>query len=71
MYRGECVHSLSPAPVRVLGGGNGPVMKQRVVLCKHTPTRFVGICGVCVCVCVCVGTLLLIKVTLFLISLLR
>lgn len=42
VYRGECVHSLSPAPVWVLGGGNGPVMKQRVLLCKHTPTKLVG-----------------------------
>lgn len=49
VYRGECVHSLSLAPVRVLGGGNGPVMKQRVLLCKHIPSRFVGI-FVCMCV---------------------
>lgn len=35
--------SLSPAPVWVLVGGNGPVMKQRVVLCKHAPARSVGI----------------------------
>lgn len=48
VYRGECVHSLSPAPVWVLGGGNGPVMKQTVLLCKHTPARFVGF-FLCVC----------------------
>lgn len=36
MYIVECVRSLSPAPVLVLGGGNGSIRKRRVVLCKHT-----------------------------------
>lgn len=38
VYRAECVLYLSPAPVRVLGGGNGSIRKQRVVLCKYTAT---------------------------------
>lgn len=56
VYRGE---SLSPAAVWVLGGGNGPVMKQRVLLCKHASTRSVGISECeceCICVCICART---------------
>ncbi len=37
VYRGECVHSLSPAPVQVLGRGNGSVMKQSTAVQTHTP----------------------------------
>lgn len=47
VYRGECVHSLSPAPVWVLVVGNGSVMKRRALLCKHTLARDIGFC-VCV-----------------------
>lgn len=50
----KCVHSLSPAPVWVLVGGNGLVMKRRPRLCKHTCTlnRFKGFFFVYVCKCV-------------------
>lgn len=56
VYWGECVHSLSPAPVWVLVGRNGPVMKQSTAVQTHTNQvyRSFGVCvGVYVCVRLC------------------
>lgn len=75
VYWGECVHSLSPAPVWVLVGRNGPVMKQSTAVQTHTNQvyRSFGVCvGVYVCVLVHAHVhpdKWLIKVTLCLISL--
>lgn len=75
VYWGECVHSLSPAPVWVLVGRNGPVMKQSTAVQTHTNQiyRCFGVCvGVYVCALVHAHVhpdKWLIKVTLCLISL--
>lgn len=53
VYRGECVHSLSPAPVWVLVGRNGPVMKQSTAVQTHT-NQVYRCFGVCVSVYTCV-----------------